>query len=241
MERKSESELVKTEKKRLKLEQQAADLRIKVAKAAELEAKLERSKTKESGDLQNSKGLFGTSSEPRKSLSTFLRNQNKFDVSVISILDRKAATLIRICTTVVSGSIVFHEYINVNVDGGQIIVIILLIGLLTALILSIIATKPLHSFANGKMAKETKKEQSNLEENIFIIDERNSLEDYEKAMQKIVESQDLQLGNQIRASFFIGRYNGLKARMIDYAYNAFLISFILAGLVFLATSILEKF
>ncbi|MEL6865436.1 MAG: Pycsar system effector family protein [Bacteroidota bacterium] len=239
MKQESEAKTTKAEKKKLKLEQEAADLRIKVAKAADLEAKLGRSKVKERNEIQNKEGQFGTLSEPRKSLSTFLRNQNKFDVSAIAILDRKAATLIRICTTIVSGSIVFHEYINVNVNGGQIIITILVVGLLTALILSILATKPLHTYANNRMVKETKKEQANLEENIFIINESNSLKDYEVAMQKIVQSQDLQLGNQIRASYFIGKYNESKAKMIDHAYNAFLASFILAGLVFLATSLLE--
>ncbi|MEM0993625.1 MAG: Pycsar system effector family protein [Bacteroidota bacterium] len=238
MEEGLEAKTLKSEKKRLKLEQEAADLRIKVAKAAELEAKLERSKKKDSNEATNIEGHYGTAAEPRKSLSTFLRNQNKFDVSAVAILDRKAATLIRMCTTIVSGSIIFHDYIDTNVNGGQIITIILIAGLLTSLVLAILATKPLHKFANDKIAKEVTGERLKLEENIFVITARNSLEEYETAMEKVVQSQNLQLGNQIRASYFIGKYNDAKARMIDHAYSIFLTSFLLAGLVFLVTSLL---
>ena len=51
-----------------------------------------------------------------------------------AVFDRKAAILIKICTTLISGLMVFNEYIINNVVGGNFIATALLIGLLTSLL-----------------------------------------------------------------------------------------------------------
>ena len=111
----------KLEKEKLKLLNRkvvSMELKIKELKAKELEAKLQKIKLKESAESGNTTGLFGTDAEPRKALSTYLRNQNKAEISFVAILDRKAAILIRICTTLISGIIVFNTYIEENVVLG---------------------------------------------------------------------------------------------------------------------------
>lgn len=222
-----------TAKKKLKSELKAADLRVKQAKAEEIEAKLKKGKEKSDIEQENSIGKFGTPLEPRKSLSTYLRNQNKFEVSGIAILDRKAAILIRICTTVISGLIVFYQYIEDNVPGSHVISIVLLIGLLASLILAIIATKPFTKYFTNKISSEIQEVHPSFEENCFLLLSKCSLKNYEEAMEKVVKSQNLQLGNQIRANFILARHNAYKANLISNAYNAFLISFIIAGSIFI--------
>jgi hypothetical protein len=79
--------------------------------------------------------MFGTLSEPRKVLTWYLRNQNKIEVNLINIRDKKAAIIIRISTTVISGLIVFHDYIDKNVGNGHAVSQILIFGLLVCPIL----------------------------------------------------------------------------------------------------------
>ncbi len=223
----------KHSKKKIKAEMQQADLKIKNAKAQEAELKLEQTRQKIQEAQTNVDGKFGSISEPRKSLSSYLRNQNKFEVSAIAILDRKAAILIKTCPTILSGLIVFHDYIANNVAGGSIITIILLIGLLASLILSIASIKPSNRGFDKIIKKQIKPFHPDKVENSFYTWEFDSFTDYEAAMQQVVRSQDLQLGNQIRASYILGKSNGIIAKYLDYAYNSFLISFLLAGLVFI--------
>ena len=97
---------------------------------------------KKSFDKNNSVGIYGTIGEPRKSLSTFLRNKNKSDISLVSILDRKAAILIRIATALISAFIVFHGYIDEHVSFGGVISDVLIAGMLITLVLSLLAAKP---------------------------------------------------------------------------------------------------
>lgn len=127
----------------------AINIKFKKAKAKEAKAKLVKAKLKNSADEENAEGFYGTKVEPRKSLNSFLRNQNKYLINSIAIFDRKAALMIRICTAIISGLIAFHEYIEAHVLNGYLLSTILSIGLLISLVLSILSTKPhLHLVRN---------------------------------------------------------------------------------------------
>jgi len=194
--------------------------------------KLESKKNKKELKKSNSNGIYGTVTEPRKSLSTFLRNKNKADISLVSILDRKAAILIRITTTLFSAFIVFHQYIDENVMLGGIISDVLIVGMLITLVLSLLAAKPFSWIFSRVFKKEILPQHPKLEDNIFFAVEPCTLEEYEEAMRKVVESQDLQLGNQIRANYMVTKNNGAKALMLDLAYIVFLLTFIIIGIIF---------
>jgi len=196
------------------------------------ETKKESKKLKKEFLKANAEGTYGTAAEPRKSLSTFLRNKNKADISLVSILDRKAAILIRITTTLVSAFIVFHNYIDENVLFGGIMSDILIGGMLITLVLSLLAAKPFTWIFSQVFRKEILPKHPNLEDNIYFAVEPCSLEEYEEAMRKVVQSQDLQLGNQIRANYMITKNNGAKAMMLDLAYIVFLLTFVIIGIIF---------
>lgn len=225
---------VKSEKKKIKLQQEIADLKIKEARLAEQEAKTQRAKSRLSEESFQSGGLYGTSSEPRKALSTYLRNQNKLEVSVITILDRKSAILIRICTTLISGLIVFHSYIDENVTNGHTISLILLIGCAITLVISILATKPFGYFFRKIIRTQIKPNHEQPEENIYyMVDGTCSLKEYEDAMSKVVNSQNLQIGNQVRGNYLLAQNNNVKSRLVDLAYDFFLGTFLIASVVFI--------
>lgn len=206
---------------------------IKQAKSKKLESKLYKDKLKKKQDKMNSVGIYGTPIEPRKSLNTFLRNQNKYLINAIAIFDRKAALLIRISTATISVLIAFHEYLDEHVINGYLISIILVIGLLCSLILSILSTKPHTSYIKRLIKNQIKPEYPLLKYNIFYSPGSADLVEYEHAMTDVVKSQDLQVGNQVRANFILAKNNDLDAQLLSYSYNIFLITFLIAGVIFI--------
>jgi len=223
----------KQELKELKLKTKKLELKLKQMKAREIEDKHKKSLLKSDENSGNIGGQFGTNAEPRKSLSTYLRNQNKAEISIVSILDRKAAILIRICTTLISGLVVFQGYIEENVSHGHLISHILMAGLTITLICAILATKPAGRLLRRIYKNRIQEEHANLEENIFLLTDANiSLHDYEEAMSKVVKSQNLQLGNQIRANYVLAVNNVLKARILDVSYSIFLCTFVVIGIAY---------
>ena len=54
-------------------------------------------------------------------------------------------------------------------------------------------------------------------------------------MRKVIYSQDLQLGNQIRANYMLSKNNGAKALLLDVAYIVFLLTFLIVGVIFLSS------
>ena len=102
-----------------------------------------------------------------------------------------------------------------------------------ALILSILAIKPLNKFVGNSIKSQVDSSYPKLEENTFFMWNSCNLREYEEAMMKVVNSQNLQLGNQIRANFLLARNNSYKATMVMRAYNIFLITFVVAGVLFL--------
>ena len=183
------------------------------------------------------RGLYYTKKEPKKSFSVYLRNQNKFIITSLSIADRKAMIMIRINSTLVSALIVFHDYIADYVQQGGTIASILIVGNVLSLICSIIAAKPNGWQIHTIFKKDIDPKYPNLEENNFMIF-RNlcSFDDYEKSMDKVVNSQELQIGNQVRANYVLMKYIVSKYLLLDLAYGLFLLSFISVVAVFFGGS-----
>ncbi len=223
---------IQTEKGKTKQEKREAELRLALAKAKEQELKLQKAIAKQEEERMNTVGMYGTVNEPRKSLSTYLRNQNKLEVSVIAILDRKAAILIRICTTVISALIVFHDYIDKNVTNGHTVSQILILGLLISLVMAILATKPFSAAIRRMYKKEILPQHPSPEENNFLFYNLVCLKEYQESMAKVVRSQNLQLGNQIRANYVLQRNNMYKAKMLDISYAVFLVTLVLVVIIF---------
>ena len=75
------------------------------------------------------------------------------------------------------------------------------------------------------------------EENIFFLNRPYTLDVYEDAMTKVVKSQDLQIGNQVRAAYMLATNNNLKTRIIDFAYSIFLFTFVVIGVIVMFTKL----
>lgn len=194
-------------------------------------APIESDKQKEK--VKKKHGLFYTKKEPRKSMSSFLRNQNKFIISSVTIADRKSMILIRLNSSIVTGTIVFHEYIDTNVPLGQYIGLVIIIGMTISLVLAILVAKPTNEIMNKILKSEIEPAHPKLSENSFFISKKTTINDYETALDEIVNSQELQIGNQIRAHYLLNIIVGRSFRLLDIAYNFFLGTFILVAIIFI--------
>lgn len=192
--------------------------------------------------IDMSETLYWTKKEPKKAFATFQRNQNKFLVNSLNQIDRKAAIMIRINTTLITGMVVFSKYVA-GINGGQVIGLVLIICCFISLVLSVFAAKPpLRRFSKEIKTKLGDK-YSEPVYRLFVVGLMSdvTLDSYEKGYTKIVQNQELAIGNQIRTHYVmeLGIRKGFQ--MLEYSYNAFLAGFLITVCVFLAANVFNVF
>jgi len=183
------------------------------------------------GEVQ---GLYYTKREPRKAFSTFMRNQNKFYVNSFNVIDRKAAIMIRVNSTIISAIVLFFQYVQ-DIQYGTFIGLVMVFFSFVSMMAAIDASRP-HVFSLFKRFKtKIAEKHPNLEQHLFAVGmhHKTSIEDYEEAYNKIVNSQELQIGNQIRAMFGFEKQTHHSFHQIELAYIAFMIGFSIVVLTFI--------
>ncbi len=183
--------------------------------------------------LMENPPLYWTKKEPRKSLSTYLRNQNKFILSSLAIADRKAMIMIRVNSTLVSAIIVFYQYINENIVHGSLMAVVLVLGSGGALIVSVLSARPNGLWFFRFFKKNIEPKYPDLEYNNFMVRGHTTLDEYEISMDKVARSQELQIGNQTRFAYALENYLSSKYRLLDIAYNLFIVTFLLISIIFI--------
>jgi len=182
------------------------------------------------------KGIYHTKKEPRKSMGVYLKNQNRLIMSSISIADKKAAILIRINTAIISALIVFESYFEGNTSFNNQIIPILIIGLFISLIFAILAAKPFSYTMYKVFNKTIKKKYPNLEENNFMIFEIPEFDKYELSMQKVLKSQNLQIGNLTRFNYFMSKSISRNYFQLEIAYTIFLITILIITVLYISSN-----
>ncbi len=193
----------------------------------------------ETGATEQEQGYYNTKKEPRKSLSVFLRNQNKMYVNSFNMIDRKAAIMIRVNATIISGIVIFFEHVK-NIQFGTFIGVTLIAFCFVSLMFAINASRP-HTFSLLKHYKnKIEYKYPNLEQNIFgigLFDKASSLQEYEEAFNKLVSSQELQVGNQVRTMYIFEKLIKRAFKQIEVAYTAFMIGFTIVVITFIIASL----
>ena len=232
-------------KKRLKKEAKAVKKEIKEAKKKkdkkrekEFEKWLSDKQIATSKEAERPLRLFESKKEPRKALATFFRNQNKMMVSSIAIADKKAMIMISLNSLIVSVVMLSFRTLNDSIALGWLIGLVLLLGTGVALVFAVLAAKPNNNFLRRVEKEEIFPSYPNLEERNFWVTANASLQEYEESMDKVVRSQELQIGNQVRFAYMIEKRLISKYKLLDIAYNLFLSSLIIAATVFLIDAIL---
>ncbi|WP_428742640.1 hypothetical protein [Tenacibaculum sp.] len=187
--------------------------------------------TKETDFLENT-GMYTTRKEPRKSFATYQRNQNKFYLNTLNLIDRKAAIMLRVNATILSASVIFFNYIT-SINFGVKIAAILIVTSFVSLLFSILASKPnslsfLRRFKKDIVSKYKKKE-----ENLFMIgmSSDKTLDEYEEAYNKVLKSQELQIGNQVRIMYLLEKEMKRGFFYLELAYSSFLVGLLILILV----------
>ena len=178
-------------------------------------------------------GLYYTKKEPRKAFTNFQRNQYRALFNSMALTDRKSMILVRINTALISVLIVFNHYIMDHVPLGKSLIILALLGMGLSLITSMLSSK-----TPGFLIKRTLKGQimpkySELKYNVLMTFDSPSLEEYEEAMNEVVNSQELQIGNQTRASYLFNRILMRQYRLLEFSYNAFIVTIGLVIVLFI--------
>jgi len=169
-------------------------------------------------------------------MGVYLKNQNRLIMNSISIADKKAAILIRINTAIISALIVFESYFEGNASFNEQIISILIIGLSISLIFAILAAKPFSYTMYKVFNKTILKKYPNLEENNFMIFEVPDFDEYEISMQKVLKSQNLQIGNLTRFNYFMSKSISRNYLQLEIAYTAFLITFLLVTVMYILSN-----
>jgi hypothetical protein len=182
---------------------------------------------------KNEHGLFYTKKEPRKSFTNFQRNQYRALFNSMALTDRKSMILVRIDTTLISVLIVFHNYVVSHVQLGALVVVFALIGIGVSLISALLSSKTPGFLIKRTLKKQILHQYPELKYNVLMSFTDPSLEQYEMAMDEVVNSQELQIGNQTRASYLFNLILMRQYRLLEFSYNAFIVTFIVVILMVL--------
>jgi len=196
--------------------------------------KNKKKKKKKDEDLQYF-GLFQTKNEPKKSFQTFMRNQNKLYVNSINVIDRKSAILVRLNAAILTAVIIFFENIQTFITTGFYIAFVLIACSFISLMFAVNASRP-HMFAVAKEFKQKiKKKHCEIEESIFSIGTNADipLDTYERAFDKVMHSQELQVGNQVRTMYLLEKRLKNSYLHLELAYITFMAGYVLAVVGFL--------
>ncbi len=194
---------------------------------------LERTLVEEKLDISvpKERKKFDTKKEPKKSFTNFQRNQFRSLFSSMALSDRKSMILVRINITLISGLIVFHHYIEQNVPLGSILEITAIIGIGISLVASLLSSKP--SGVKDVLKQQINPNYSDLKDNMLMHFSNPTLEEYEDAMDKVVRSQHLQIGNQVRTSYLINFMLLRQFKWLKFAYNSLITTFVVVIFIFL--------
>lgn len=161
-----------------------------------------------------------------KTLDTFLKNQNRLLMNSISIADKKAAILVRLNTTLVSSLIIFESYFEATANLSESIIPFLIVGLSLSLLFAILVAKPFSFSLYNILNNVIKSEYPKLEENNFFLIDKVPFAEYEESMEKVIQSQELQVGNLTRFNYFMSRSISQKFVMLEVAYGFFMITLV---------------
>ncbi|MGC6479726.1 MAG: hypothetical protein ACON42_05025 [Flavobacteriaceae bacterium] len=181
---------------------------------------------------------FDTPKEPRKTFQTFLRNQNRLYIHSFNFIDRKAAIMIRMNSTIISVIVIFFDYI-IGLPQGRGIGLTMVITSFFSLMFALNASRP-HTFYNiVRFRKTVKKYRMLPEEQIFILGASAALsvEEYLNAFRKIVNDQKLQIGNQVKIMYLLEKRVRASFLYIEISYLIFMIGFLVMVFLFIRNNI----
>lgn len=165
---------------------------------------------------------------------TFLRLGSQNHLTLSRMADDKARVLISVNSIIIS--VILSVFLDkLDVDTYLTIPTIIFLGsAVITVVIAILATRPKLTEGSFKRS-DIEAKQTNL---LFFGNfYKSSLEDYEWAMNKMLEDKDYMYGTMIKDIYFIGKVIGSKYKLIRLAYNVFMIGILLSVVAFAVAAI----
>jgi hypothetical protein len=148
------------------------------------------------------------------------------------MIDRKAAIMIRVNSMIISAIVIFFDRVS-DIPFGAFIGITMVICSFVSLMFAINASRP-HFFSILRRSKQILNKYPDLEETIFTVGANTevTLEEYEAAFDKLINSQELQVGTQVRTMYLFEKQTQNAFSHIELAYLSFMAGFSIAVAAF---------
>lgn len=172
---------------------------------------------------------------PQRGIESMFRITARSQTSLSSIADAKASLMISVNSIIISAIFFIFKDI-MNHPNFIIPCIILLIVSLITIIYAVLATRPIVS--SGTFSeKEIKDKKVNLLffGNFYKMD----IDDYSKAMNKMMENYDELYDGLIKDQYYLGKVLGKKYALIHKSYTIFMFGLIISVLSFIVAAILQ--
>lgn len=177
--------------------------------------------------------LYQIKKDSGKMLHTYLRNQNRSYNNSFNMIDRKAAIMIRMNTTIISAVIILFRHIAM-ITYGRFIGISLVITSIFSLAFAMEASRPMVLDYLLGFRRNAKSRFSKLEQDIFAVGMTPDAElsEYEKAFDRLIKKKEFQIGAQVRTMYLFEKKIKKSFIMMELSYTLFIAGFITAAAAF---------
>jgi predicted metal-dependent HD superfamily phosphohydrolase len=200
------------------------------------ETAVKEAKPKDKGELSPKKlEKLEKEKKPERGTETMFRVTSHNHITLSSMADNKANTVISINTLIIG--IMFSLLVPRLVEFPRLVIptLILLAVCLTAIIFATIATRP--QITSGIFTREDiQQKRTNL---LFFGNfHKMQLEDFEWGLKEMMNDRDYLYGSMIKDIYFLGKVLGKKYNYLRISYNIFMYGLVLAVIAFIIAFVL---
>lgn len=167
----------------------------------------------------------------RSAIQTFYRSNYANHIHLSSIADNKAHILIQINSILLSVAISLLTWRAGTTQNPMMVLplVIFIVSALVSLIFAVLSARPKITNLNTKNTPELAKRNVIFFGNFVHL----SIEQYERALDEMLRDGTLLYGNMTRDMYHLGKVLDKKYRFLHFAYNVFMIGFVVTVALFL--------
>ncbi len=167
----------------------------------------------------------------RSAIQTFYRSNYANHIHLSAIADNKAHILIQINSILLSVAISLLTWKAGTIQNPMMVLplVIFIVSALVSLTFAVLSARPKVTNLNTKNSPEAAKRNVIFFGNFVHM----SLEQYERALDEMLRDGSLLYGNMTRDMYHLGKVLDKKYRFLHFAYNVFMIGFVVTVALFL--------
>lgn len=171
---------------------------------------------------------------PVRAAQTFFRAVYRNHINLSAIADNKANIMISVNSILISVLITFLSYRNIAETQPMVLlpVLIFLVVGLASLVFAVLSARPKVTNANSTVSDILSQRKNVAFFGNFVS---LHLEQFEEAMDAVLNDSHLLYGNMVRDLYFLGKVLDKKYRYLTISYNIFMVGLIVTVALFLFT------